>query len=111
MDYKKLGKRIREERTKQGFTQVTLSEKIGISDTFLGAIERGEKIPSLETMVNVANALGVTLDFLIAEPLDASDQAILDQIRGVMDGQSLDRKRMAVEVIRTIFLQLNRTND
>ena len=38
MDYKRLGKRIREERLRLNLTQAQLAESIDISDTFMGAI-------------------------------------------------------------------------
>ena len=41
MDYKRLGERIREERRKLGLTQAQLAEAVDISDTYMGAIERG----------------------------------------------------------------------
>lgn len=41
MDYKRLGERIREERKRLNLTQAQLAEAIDISDTYMGAIERG----------------------------------------------------------------------
>ena len=43
MDYKRLGKRIREERLKLNLTQVQFAETVDISDTYMEAIERGEQ--------------------------------------------------------------------
>lgn len=43
MDYKRLGKRIREERLKLNLTQVQFAETVDISDTYMKAIERGEQ--------------------------------------------------------------------
>ena len=51
MDYSKLGKRIREERKKLNLTQAQLAEAIDISDTYMGAIERGERSLTLDTLV------------------------------------------------------------
>lgn len=41
MDYKKLGERIREERRRLNLTQAQLAEAVDISNTYMGAIERG----------------------------------------------------------------------
>ena len=108
MDYKSIGKRIREERTGAGLTQLLLSEKIGISDTYLGAVERGEKIPSIETLFKIANALNITIDYLLCDPLDAKDQIVMDQIRSILDGQSMERKKMAVDVLSAIFKHMGK---
>ena len=55
MNYKDLGRRIRMLRQKQHMTQERLAEEIDMSSSFLGHIERGTRIASLETLVKVCN--------------------------------------------------------
>ena len=55
---------IRKERKRQLLTMEQLAEKAGISDNFLGKIERGEGMPSLPTIDSIACALDVSIDFL-----------------------------------------------
>ena len=61
MDYKRLGERIREERQRLHLTQAQLAEDVDISDTYMGAIERGERSLTLDTLVRLVNRLGVTV--------------------------------------------------
>jgi transcriptional regulator with XRE-family HTH domain len=56
---KELGKRIRTLRKLKGFTQESLGEKAGISYKFIGEIERGEVNPSLNSLAQIAKALGI----------------------------------------------------
>ena len=65
IDIKKMGEIIRMERKRQLLTIEKLSEKADITDNFLGKIERGEGMPSLQTIDNIAGALNVGIDFLI----------------------------------------------
>ncbi|MFH1529969.1 MAG: helix-turn-helix transcriptional regulator, partial [Pseudomonadota bacterium] len=62
-----LGRRVRQLRTQAGITQAVLAERIGVSPEFLSRMERGSKSPSLQTIGNLAAALGVAprdlLDF------------------------------------------------
>ena len=99
MDYKKLGKRIREQRKKLNLTQAELAEAIDISDTYMGAIERGERSLTLDTLVR----LGVTVDYMLADSVSDSDPNILAQFRQITDNQPLERKQLAIKVLRTIF--------
>ena len=69
MDYESLGMRIRRARKAAGMTQADLAEKLGISTSFLGHIERGTRKASLDTLVKMANELGVSLDSLAADSL------------------------------------------
>jgi transcriptional regulator with XRE-family HTH domain len=103
MDYKKLGKRIREERLRLKLTQAQLAEDIEISDTYMGAIERGERSLTLDTLVRLVNRLGVTVDYLLSDSVSDSDSNIMEQFKQVVDRQPLERKQMAINVLRTIF--------
>ena len=103
MDYKRLGERIREERRKLGFTQAQLAEAVDISDTYMGSIERGERSLTLDTLVRLVNRLGVTVDYLLADSVTDSDANIMNQFKQIIDNQPMDRKQMAINVLRTIF--------
>jgi len=50
---------VRLYREELGYTQEDLAEKAGISPPFLGAVERGEKWPSPETLAGIAAGLKV----------------------------------------------------
>ena len=103
MDYKRLGERIREERLRLHLTQAQLAESVDISDTYMGAIERGERSLTLDTLVRLVNRLGVTVDYLLADSVSDSDSNIMEQFKQIMDQQPLERKQMAINVLRTIF--------
>ncbi len=53
LDYGKMGMRIRQVRKARGWSQDELAKKCGISMSFLGHIERGTRIMSLETLVSI----------------------------------------------------------
>lgn len=103
MDYKRLGRRIREERRRLNLTQAELAEAIDISDTYMGAIERGERSLTLDTLVRLVNRLGVTVDYMLADSVSDNDTNIMEQFRQIMDRQPLSRKQMAINILRTIF--------
>ena len=107
MDYKRLGERIREERLRLHLTQAQLAEAINISDTYMGAIERGERSLTLDTLVRLANRLGVTVDYLMADSVSDSDSNIIEQFKQIIDNQPMERKQMAINVLRTIFAYFN----
>ena len=69
MNTSSIGKRIRKYRKAKGWRQEDFAEKIGLSVTYTGMIERGEKVPKLETFITIANALEVSADLLLADVL------------------------------------------
>jgi transcriptional regulator with XRE-family HTH domain len=103
VNYKRLGERIREERLRLHLTQADLAEAIDISDTYMGAIERGERSLTLNTIVRLVNRLGVSIDYLLADYVSDSDSNIIEQFKQITDHQPLERKQLAIKVLRTIF--------
>ena len=69
MNTSSIGKRIRKYREAKGWRQEDFAEKIGLSVTYTGMIERGEKVPKLETFIIIANALEVSADLLLVDVL------------------------------------------
>lgn len=69
MNYAELGRRVRQQRVLCGMTQEELAEKSGISCSFVGHIERGEKKFSIGTLVGLCNAMGVTPNYLLQDSL------------------------------------------
>ena len=73
-DYRAVGRRIRERRNELGLSREQLAEAIDMSASFLGHIERGSRVASLETLVKICNVLDTNPGFLLAASLtcDAS---------------------------------------
>lgn len=69
MNTSSIGKRIRKYREAKGWRQKDFAERIGLSVTYTGMIERGEKVPKLETFITIANVLEVSADLLLADVL------------------------------------------
>lgn len=77
LDYTRMGMRIRQVRKAKGWSQDELAKRCGISMSFLGHIERGTRIMSLETFVNICGALDAGADELLWGEVQPSD-AVLD---------------------------------
>ena len=67
MDQKAIGKRIKSAREKKGLTQEQLAEQVNLSPMHISVIERGNKLPRLETLINIANVLDVSADTLLQD--------------------------------------------
>lgn len=65
VDPKLIAKRIRTKRTELGLTQKDLAEQVGVTPPAINRFEKGEKSPSVDTLLKLAKALGVSTDFLL----------------------------------------------
>ena len=67
LDPKIVGEVIAKYRMKKGLTQEVLSGLSDIGRTHLSAIERGERMPTLETLYRISLALDVKMSVLVME--------------------------------------------
>ena len=65
IDYIAIGERVRQHRRVAKLTQEQLAERVDVSSSFIGHIERGEKKPSVETMAKLSQVLDAPLDELV----------------------------------------------
>ena len=73
--------------------------------TFRVMVERGEKIPSLETFIKILNALGVSADMVLSEVLDTGytvKNSMLNEKLGKLTPEDRDR---IYEVLDTLIKQ------
>ena len=65
MIHQHIGRKIRDHRRRKGLTQAELAERVGISLSFLGHIERGTRKLSVETLYELCKALNCSADQLL----------------------------------------------
>ena len=86
----KIGNRIIELRKKKGWSQTELAKKVEASREAIGKYERDEAQPSVETAKKIADALDVTLDYLVdEEALPTFDKVTVGRLKSI---QSLDEE-------------------
>ena len=65
LNYMRIGRRVQEIRKMRKLSQADLAELADISVPYISHIETALKKPSLESVVKIADALGVTVDQLL----------------------------------------------
>ena len=101
MDYKILGKRIKKERLKRDLTQVELAEEVNVSESHISLIERGYRVPRVDTLLKMAQRLGVSVDYLLDNYVESSDD--LDKyIKQIFGAQDEKTKNMTIKILKAI---------
>ena len=62
---KHLGRQLRKLREQTGKSQDTLANDSGLHRTYIGAVERGERNPTILTLSRYAAGLGLTVSDLV----------------------------------------------
>lgn len=86
LDYKAIGKRIKIARINADMTQEALAGKVNLSPSHMSNIETGTTKVSLTTIVNIANALSVTVDDLLCDNLVRARAQMENDIQAALDG-------------------------
>lgn len=104
MDKHTLGDRIRETRKKRGLTQEQLAERLEISVEFIGQIERGLKLPSMQVFIKLIEVLNVSADYLLRDSVSTGklfgDNAIGRKIENLKPKQ-----KIALEALIDTYIQ------
>ena len=102
MDYIALGRRIHQERKKLNLTQEKLAEEVNISTAYVGQIERGERSLTLDKLIDISNRLGVTVDYLLMDSYNESDDKLSEIWLQLMNGRTEEEKNLAINFIKLL---------
>lgn len=106
MELKKMiGVRIAETRARKGMTQEQLAGKMGISSKYLSSIERGKENPTLDTLINLAQSLGIELAeiFTLIEVEDPTRRK--KALAALLNETSQDQLKLALRILSMIIRQ------
>jgi transcriptional regulator with XRE-family HTH domain len=68
--------RLSEQRERRGLTQAELGARAGIAPGAVSHFETGQRLPSLESLVKLADALECSVDSLLGRALSGSPEAV-----------------------------------
>lgn len=103
MNSRMIGKRIRFYRESKKWTQEEFAEKVGLSLTYIGMLERGDKIPKLETFIRIANTLEVSADMLLADVLTTGYSVKSTEMTSKLEKLPSDERERIYDVVDTLI--------
>lgn len=100
-----VGKRIRELRIRKRLSQEQIALRAEITTAYLGQIERGEKNPTVKSVEQISNALGISLSELFSNQGDpiANIDGTMENIIFEMQDLSIKERKEMLDIIRNII--------
>lgn len=99
MDTDTLGKKLRDVRLGKGYTLCALSKMAGIGNVYLSEIERGLKMPSLNSFIRIVEALDVSADYILRDELTSGKTYIYDKITQKLDTLTPKQRKTAEDIL------------
>ncbi len=102
-----IGQRIKKRRETMKLTQQQLAEALGVTAQHVSAIEKDKRAPSLDSLVRLAEELGVTIDFLVT----SKEGVITDPIPAIRADKKLkiEIKRALITLIQTLYSESDKS--
>ena len=110
IDYNRIGTRICELRKAKKLSQYQLAELADVTYPYISFIETGKKKPSLESLVKIATALGVTLDRILLGNQISNAKDYLPELQSLMVDCSPYEKAIIYDMVKSLKNSLKNNN-
>lgn len=94
-----LGQRIREARLQKAYSQQELAQKADIGKVYLSEIERGIKMPSLNSFIKIMEALDISSDYILRDELPSGGAFIYDALLQKLNGLTPRQRKTAAAIL------------
>lgn len=99
IDYKLIGRRIAFYRKSASITQSVLSEKLGVTESYVSQIERGSAKASLGRLSQIADILGVDVAQLVSDRATISPCGINPQIAQILSKWTPEQVALLMDLL------------
>ena len=101
-----MGKKLRAYRAKRGWSIPQCADKIGITPRYLADIERGDKVPKLETFLLILNTLSASADDVLQDSLSVGYIPKSNDILKRLDTLDPLRRKQSLEILDQVITSL-----
>lgn len=102
LNFERIGKKIKEVRLEKKLTQEYIADIVDVNTSHISNIENNRVKVSLSTLVQICNALNITVDYILAEeykqPSSAIEQEILHELKLCSD----ETKEQILKIVKAL---------
>ena len=102
INYYDIGRRIQEQRRKQGLTQDQLSEMAGLSTQHISGVENGKTKFSFQVIMDIVNVLQVSMDELLCGSLMRGVPVLQNEFMNLLADCSLPEINIILDTVRAV---------
>lgn len=98
-----IGMNIRKCRKAKKLRQEDLAEMTGLSAKYIGVLERGEKLPALDTFIAILNALDVSADIILSGVINSGYKVKISLLSDEISQLPEEEKERIFDVVNTLI--------
>ncbi len=96
------GKRVRKLRKAEKLSLEKAAERARLSGNYWGEVERGRKVPSLDTITSMASALGVPAHHLLLLEREEGERALREKLDSMLNRSKPQEIELIYRVVKAI---------
>lgn len=102
-----LGSRIRARREAQGWSQARLAEAVDLTPNYVGSLERGEALPTVQTLTVIARSLSTSAAELLGETTEVGNprDGWLDDLVALARAVPTTQRRLVLALVRAVLVE------
>lgn len=105
MNLQSIGENLKKYRMQKHITQDALAEKAGLSKNYISQIELGNKNPSVESLIKIINAIGVSADLILSELVDESYSAKVSVLYDKIKELPVENQKFICNIVDAMFFE------
>ena len=102
LNFEKIGKKIKETRISRHLTQEYVANATDVNTSHISNIENNRVKVSLSTLVQICNALNITVDYILAEEYKQPSSAIEQEILHELNLCSDETKEQILKIVKAL---------
>jgi transcriptional regulator with XRE-family HTH domain len=84
-------------------SQDTVSEKVGLSVSFYGHIERGDRTPSVDSLVRISKFLNLNIEYLLFDSTDGGiDAELRTELNNIFRDKPPDQIILLLNILKVL---------
>lgn len=107
MDKSLIGSNIKKVRKSKGITQIELADKAALSRTYLSDIECGRKMPGINAIISISNALGVDTSQIAGESSIIGKNNAISEFDEKLSRLSDNEYRLTINILEALLDYFN----
>ena len=102
LNFERIGKKIKEVRLEKKLTQEYIADIVDVNTSHISNIENNRVKVSLSTLVQICNALNITVDYILEEEYKQPSSAIEQEILHELSLCSDETKAQVLKIVKAL---------